>query len=127
MKHNVMVVDDSRVNYAVMKQMLSDTDIEIVSYCRCGEEAVANYALVRPDLVVMDVILPGINGLEACQQLLRRWPEARVLMASSLAYDDVIEKAAEIGAKGFLFKPFDKRALTKTIHDAMTDGRNVED
>lgn len=122
MKYKIMVVDDSRVIYAEMEKMLQDTDIEIVKFCRSGEEAVAAYGSVQPDLVTMDIIMPGIDGLEACQELLRLWPDARILMVSSLGYDDTMEHAASVGAKGFLIKPFEKEGLTDAIHAALSDG-----
>lgn len=121
MKYKIMVVDDSRVIYAEMEKMLRDTDIEIVKFCRSGEEAIAAYESVRPDLVTMDIIMPGIDGLEACEELLRRWPDARVLMVSSLGYDDTMGHAADIGARGFLIKPFEKESLTDAIHAALSD------
>lgn len=124
-KYRVMVVDDSRVVLTEMRKMLADTDIEIVSFCRSGEEAVAAYREAAPDLVTMDVVMPGIDGLEACRELIRQWPKARILMVSSLAYDDIIDAAVDIGAKGFLFKPFEKETLVDSIHHALTKDREV--
>lgn len=119
MNYRLMVVDDSRVAYAEMKKLLTDTDIEIVRFCRTGEEAITAYEEVQPDLVTMDIVMPGMDGLEAAREILSRWPEARVLMVSSLAYDDTINMSAEIGAKGFLFKPFIKDTLIATIRSAL--------
>ena len=106
MKHNIMVVDDSRVVYAEMKKMLDGSGIEIVSFCRSGEEALQEYERVRPELVTMDIVMPGMDGLETCREMRRRWPDAQVVMVSSLAYDDMVEQARSLGAKGFLFNPF---------------------
>lgn len=119
MSYRLMVVDDSRVAYAEMKRMLEGTDIEIVHFCRTGEEAVSAYEQVKPDLITMDIVMPGIDGLEASREILERWPEARIVMVSSLAYDDTIDMAATIGAKGFVFKPFEHDALIRNIHAAL--------
>ncbi len=120
MKHRIMVVDDSRVVYAGMQKMLAGSEIEIAAFCRSGEEALAQYESVKPDLVTMDIVMPGMDGLETCRELLSRWPDARVLVVSSLAYDDTINSAKSLGAKGFLFKPFDKEALLSGIHQALS-------
>ncbi len=121
MKHNIMVVDDSRVVYAEMKKMLDGSGIEIVSFCRSGEEALQEYERVRPELVTMDIVMPGMDGLETCREMRRRWPDAQVVMVSSLAYDDMVEQARSLGAKGFLFKPFEKQALIDGLKNALGD------
>lgn len=121
MKHNIMVVDDSRVVYAEMKKMLDGSGIEIVSFCRSGEEALQEYERVRPELVTMDIVMPGMDGLETCREMRRRWPDAQVVMVSSLAYDDMVEQARSLGAKGFLFKPFEKQALIDGLKNVLGD------
>ena len=111
-KHRIMVVDDSRVVYAEMKKMLEDSEIEIAAFCRSGEDAVEQYGEIQPELVTMDIVMPGMDGLEACQALLEKWPDARVFM-------DMINTAASIGAKGFLFKPFTKESLLEGLRGAL--------
>ena len=60
-KHNIMVVDDSRVVHAEMKKMLEGSGIEVVSYCRSGEEALQQYESVRPELVTLDIVMPSMT------------------------------------------------------------------
>lgn len=115
MSKRIMVVDDSRMIFVQMKSMLADTDFEIAAYCKDGEEAVAQYAQVNPDLVTMDIIMPGMDGLEAAQAILEEHPEAKIIMVSSLAYDDTFEEAKTIGAKGFIDKPFDRNNLLEVL------------
>ena len=118
-KHRIMVVDDSRVIHMEMSKMLEDTDIEIVAFCRTGEDALEQYEAVKPDLVTIDIIMPGMSGLEAAEAMIKRWPDANVFMVSSMAYEDVINSAAKIGAKGFLFKPFTKESLLEGLGGAL--------
>ena len=117
--HRIMVVDDSRVIYAEMKKMLEGSDIEIAAFCRNGEDALEQYGEVMPDLVTLDIIMPGMDGLETCKKLKEKWPDAAVFMVSSMAYGDVIDQAAALGAKGFLFKPFSKESLLQGLHGAL--------
>jgi len=121
MTHKIMIVDDSRVVYATMQKMLSDSEMEIVAYCRSGEEAIETYGKVMPELVTLDIVMPGMDGLDTCEELLRRWPEAKILMVSSLAYDDTIDRAKELGAKGFLFKPFQQDSLLEGLRAAFAE------
>lgn len=119
MGKRIMVVDDSRIVKLQMEELLNNTGYEIVSYCRSGEEAVEQYASVMPDLVTMDIIMPGMDGLETAQAILEEHPEAKIIMVSSLAYDDTFEEAREIGAKGFINKPFDRERLLAVLEEQL--------
>ena len=122
MGKRIMVVDDSRMVKLQMEALLADTEYEIAAYCRSGEEAVEQYGEVLPDLVTMDIIMPGMDGLEAAQAILEDYPEARIVMVSSLAYDDTFEEAKAIGAKGFLDKPFEREPLLELLDRILGDG-----
>ena len=118
MTKRIMVVDDSRVILAEMEKMLEGSDMEICEFCRSGEEALEKFGKAKPDLVTMDIVMPGMDGMETCEKLRQRYPEANVFMVSSMAYDDMIDRAVELGAKGFLFKPFTKDALLEGLQGA---------
>lgn len=118
MVKRIMVVDDSRVVRAEMEKMLEGSDMEICEFCRSGEEALEKFEKAKPDLVTMDIVMPGMDGMETCEKLRQRYPEANVFMVSSMAYDDMIDRAVELGAKGFLFKPFTKDALLEGLQGA---------
>ena len=119
MSRRIMVVDDSRLVRVQMEDALAGTEYEVAAYCRSGEDAIARYAEVRPDLVTMDIIMQGMDGLDAAEIILREHPEARIVMVSSLAYDDTIEEADCIGAKGFLYKPLEKQTFLEALEQAM--------
>lgn len=118
-KYRIMVVDDSRVAYAEMQKMLQGSEIEIVAFCRSGEEALEQYAEVKPDLVTMDIVMPGIDGMETCKEMQERWPDSNIFMVSSMAYEDIIDTAVGLGAKGFLFKPFTQESLLTGLRGAL--------
>ena len=119
MAKRIMVVDDSRMIGMQMRNLLEDTDYEVAAYCRDGEEAIDQYGQVQPDLVTMDIIMPGMDGLETAQAILEEHPEAKIIMVSSLAYDDTFEEAKAIGAKGFIDKPFEKEQLLNAFAKAL--------
>ena len=75
MAKRIMVVDDSRMIGMQMRNLLEDTDYEVAAYCRDGEEAIDQYGQVQPDLVTMDIIMPGMDGLETAQAILERSEE----------------------------------------------------
>ena len=121
MGKRVMVVDDSRVIELQMRKLLEETDYEVAAYCRDGESAITAYAEVKPDLVTMDIIMPGMDGLETARTILEEHPEAKILMVSSLAYDDTISEAKEIGAKDFIYKPFDREQILAAFDKVMAE------
>ncbi|HJB20400.1 MAG TPA: response regulator [Candidatus Fournierella merdavium] len=121
MSKKIMVVDDSRIAQLQLEKVLPEGEYEVVACCQTGEEALDQYDKVNPDLVTMDIILPGMDGLEAARALLATHPEARILMVSSLAYDDTIKEAEALGAKGFVFKPFDQDQLLQAMQKAFAE------
>ena len=121
MSKKIMVVDDSRIAQLQLEKVLPEGEYEVVACCQTGEEALDQYDKVNPDLVTMDIILPGMDGLEAARALLAAHPEARILMVSSLAYDDTIKEAEALGAKGCVFKPFDQDQLLQAMQKAFAE------
>lgn len=125
MKKHVMVVDDSRVMELQMENLLKESDYDVAAYCRNGQEAIARYGEVLPDVVTMDILMPGMDGLETAQVILEEHPDAKIIMLSSLAYDDTLSEAKAIGTKGFIYKPFDKETLMAALDTAVADSNNV--
>lgn len=118
MKKNVMIVDDSLFITAEMKTMLNHSDFSVMGCARSAEEALDAFERIHPDVVTMDIVLPGMDGMEATACILKKWPKTKVLIISSLAYDDTVEGAHTVGASGFLFKPFQKQDLLDALKRA---------
>lgn len=119
MSKRIMVVDDSRLVRVQLGDVLEGTDYEIAAYCRSGEDAIAQYGKVKPDLVTMDIIMQGMDGLDAAELILKEHPDARIVIISSLAYEDTFERAKAIGARGFVDKPFHQEQLVKVFERAL--------
>ncbi len=119
MKKQLMVVDDSRMAELQIRKLLEDSDYEVAAYCENGEEAIARYDEIRPDVVTMDIIMPGIDGLEAAQVLMYEHDEARIIMISSLGDDEMLQEVYGIGAQGVLFKPLTREALLGALKKAL--------
>lgn len=121
MGKRIMIVDDSRVVELQMKKMLQDTDYEVAAYCQDGETALAQYGEIMPDIVTMDIIMPGMDGFETAKTILNKYPDAKIVMVSSLAYDDTIDEAKSIGTKTFIYKPFEKEQLLSTFEKVLRE------
>ena len=120
MGKRVMVVDDSRLVRVQLEDVLKGTDYEVVSHCRSGEEAIAQYDAIAPDLMSMDIIMKGMEGLDAAEIILKKHPDARIVMISSLAYGDTFDRARAIGTRGFVEKPFHQEQLVRVFGKALS-------
>lgn len=117
----LLVVDDHFVVRSGIAASLSmEADIEVVREVDSAEQALEVYRQQKPDLVLMDVRLPGMNGIEATAALRREFPEARVLMFTTYDGDEDIYRAMQAGARGYLLKsaPRDELLLAiRTIYN----------
>lgn len=121
MEKRVLAVDDSVFVYERIKYMLNGSDYRIVGYAKDGAQAMRMYGELLPDVVLMDIIMPGINGLDASKLILDKWNDAKIIIASSLAYDETLEKAEKTGISGFIFKPLERDELLNALDEATAD------
>ena len=115
MGKRIMIVDDSRALAFQVSGLLEDTDYEVVACCQTGGDEIA------PDLVTMDIIMPGMDGLETAHAILQEHPGAKIVMISSLAYDETVHEASKIGARAFICKPFDRDDLINTLERVLAE------
>ena len=110
-----LVVDDTLFIRQMLKQILSHTEFEVVGEAANGEQAVSKYDELAPDLVIMDIIMPGVSGLDAVKQIMEKHPEARIVMCSALGHEHVVVEALSAGARDFIVKPFVPAQVLQTL------------
>jgi len=123
MSRTVMIVDDSMIMTQKLSVMVRDLGHEVVRVCKDGAEAIKDYPLVKPDVVTMDITMPGIDGIEAMTQIKAQNPQARVIMVTSHGQEGMVVKALEAGAVGYVLKPVTKERLSAMIERAVTQRR----
>jgi len=106
MPYRVLAVDDSLLMRKKVEKALRGTEFELVATAGDGEEAVTRFREERPDIVLLDIVMPKQSGKEALRQILALEPGAKVVMISSLATDDAITECLQAGALRFVQKPF---------------------
>ncbi|HAI85886.1 MAG TPA: DNA-binding response regulator [Firmicutes bacterium] len=101
----VLVVDDDRLVCRSLKTILQgDEGIKVVGMGHDGHEAVALFAQLKPDVLLMDIRMDRMTGLEACKRILDEFPDARILFLTTFLDDDYILQALRLGAKGYILK-----------------------
>jgi len=117
-KIKVLLADDHTVVREGLKALLEATpDIAVVGEADTGRKAVQLAQSLQPDVVVMDVVMPQLNGVEATRQILRESPESKVLVLSSYSDDEKVAQLIEHGATGFLVKQAASNDLVKAIRE----------
>ncbi|HMK08870.1 MAG TPA: response regulator transcription factor [Anaerolineales bacterium] len=115
----VMVVDDHAMVRSGLRLFLEGyDDLEFAGEAENGEQAAAIAAACRPDVILMDMVLPGIDGAEATRRVLQTRPEARVLALTSFHEKDLVEGAFRAGATGYLLKNVSADELAQAIREA---------
>lgn len=113
----VQLVDDHGIVREALRRIIAEsTDITVVCESATGAGAVSDFLEHRPEVIVMDISLPNLNGLEAMQQILDIDPLAKVLIFSMFLDDGVITRAMRAGAKGYIDKRHDAQVLIDAIH-----------
>jgi len=124
---NVMLVDDHAVVRMGFKMLLeTDTEIKIVAEAESGEQAITRYMECKPDVVVMDITMPGIGGLEAIERILAKESNAKILVLS--AHEDSVhpKRVLNAGAMGYLTKRSAAEELIKAIRTVATGKKYLE-
>ena len=114
MGKTLLIIDDSSFMRMLMKKVLKNEPIELYEASN-GEQAMALYKKQKPDLVTLDITMPGENGLDLLVLLKEYDPHAKVIMCSSMIYKENVQEAMEKGAIGFLVKPFRDELFLQTI------------
>jgi DNA-binding NarL/FixJ family response regulator len=117
-KITVLLAEDHMIVREGFRKMLDlETDFEVVGEAQDGRQAVALANKLRPEVVLMDIAMPLLNGLEATRQVLKALPATKVLMLSAHSDDAYVKTAAESGAVGFLLKQSSSQDVCRAIRE----------
>lgn len=115
-KHKILLVDDHEVVRLGLKALLDHhPQYEVVGEAGTAKEAIEQVKRTRPDVVLMDIRLPGASGIEACEEITKTYPGTRVIMLTSYAEDEMLFSAIRAGASGYVLKQIASDDLIKAI------------
>ena len=117
-KITVLLAEDHRIVREGFRSLLNhERDIEVVGEAETGRQAIAMVKKLRPEVVVMDIAMPLLNGLEATRQIRKDFPDSKVIILSAHSDDAYVDQVIELGAAGFLLKQNSSHDLATAIRE----------
>jgi len=110
-----LVADDSEFARRTAGKVIAAMGGQVVGEATTGREAVERYRALHPDLVLMDITMPEMPGVEAVEEILREDPSARIVMVTSLGHQEIVRRALGLGARYFLTKPLHLQAAAEAL------------
>jgi two-component system, chemotaxis family, chemotaxis protein CheY len=115
----VLIVDDLPFMRSVLRDALAGGGFEVVGEAKDGLEGLRAYVRLKPDLVLLDIVMPVMDGITALEKLIQRDPGALVVMCSSLGEQEMIIRAIRLGARDFVVKPFKPERVVSALRMAL--------
>lgn len=119
MGKRIMIVDDSGFMRMMIKAVLQKGDYEIAAEAENGAIAIEKYREVRPDLVLLDITMPEINGIDALRRIKAEFPDVKAIMVSAMGQKPLVTEAIRAGASDFVIKPFLEEKVLMTIENVL--------
>ena len=111
----VLIVDDAVFMRAILKDILQKNNMEVTGEAESVMKALELYQKIKPDVVIMDITMPEVDGIEGVKRIKAIDPNAKIIMCSSMGQQNFIVKSIQAGAKDFIVKPFQEETVIKSI------------
>ncbi|MDW0108503.1 response regulator transcription factor [Sporosarcina aquimarina] len=116
----VLLADDHEmVRIGVSAYLGTQADMEVVGEAENGGEAVEKALDLRPDIILMDMVMPVLNGAEATKAIIQKWPEAKIIVVTSFLDDDKVYPALEAGASSYILKTSNAKRIAQAIRETV--------
>lgn len=124
----VLLVDDHEmVRLGVSTYLSIQSDIEVVGEASDGDEGVSKALALRPDVILMDLVMDKMDGITATKQILAQWPQAKILIVTSYIDDEKVFPAIQAGASGYLLKTSSAQEIAEAIRKTINGERVIEE
>ena len=124
----VLLVDDHEmVRLGVSTYLSIQADIEVVGEASDGDEGVSKALALRPDVILMDLVMDKMDGITATKQILAQWPQAKILIVTSYIDDEKVFPAIQAGASGYLLKTSSAQEIAEAIRKTINGERVIEE
>jgi two-component system, chemotaxis family, chemotaxis protein CheY len=118
----ILIADDASFMRASLKYILENAGHEVIGMAKGGQEAVEQYARLRPDLLALDILMEGMDGIAALREIRKADPDAKVVMVTALGQEKFQEEARKLGAAGYIRKPFKMQEIVQELKRVLAQG-----
>jgi two-component system chemotaxis response regulator CheY len=122
----IMIVDDALIMRVTLRKMLEKAGHEVVGEAINGQQAIENYPKCQPDIVTMDITMPGLSGIEAMKCILESDQQANIIVVSALGQKSIVFEALSNGAKNYVLKPLSEDKLLPVVDLVLEQNGLVE-
>ena len=119
MAKTIVIVDDVAFVRKTLTTLLSNANYQVIGEASNGEDASKLFESLKPDLITMDMVMPGISGIEATRKIMSFDKKAKVIIISALNQENIIMEAINAGAKDYIIKPFSAQDILKAVERAL--------
>ncbi len=117
---NILIVDDASFMRGSLKYIVENGGHKVVGMAKDGNEAIEMYKKLKPDIVTLDILMKGMDGMTALKNIMEIDPKAKVIMVTALGTDEKKEEASKLGASGYIRKPFKQTEIMAEITKVMS-------
>lgn len=115
MSKKILICDDTMFMRKILKELLVNNGYEVVGEAENGKVAVEKYDMLKPDLILMDITMPEMDGITALNKIMEKDSNAKVIICSAMGQENMVISAIRGGAKDFIVKPFENERVTQAI------------
>lgn len=115
MAKTVLITDDTAFMRMTLRNVIEKNGYTVVGEAGDGEEAIALYKELKPDMVTMDITMPKMDGISAIKEIMKVDPDAKIIVCSAMGQKPMVIEALSAGAKDFLVKPFDAERVVESL------------
>ena len=121
----ILLVDDAKFMRQRMIEVLKELSHDVIGEAENGKVAIGQYFKLKPDIVILDITMPGVGGKEALKQIMKIDPDAKIIMCSAVGSEEIVAECISEGARAYIVKPFNKEQAEDSINRVMA-GETVE-
>ncbi len=115
MANGILIVDDAAFMRMMIRDVLTKNGFEIVGEAENGQKAIEKYKELTPELVIMDITMPEVDGIQAVKEIKKMDSNAKVIMCSAMGQQAMVIEAIQAGAKDFIVKPFQADRVVEAV------------
>jgi two-component system chemotaxis response regulator CheY len=119
MSKGILIVDDATFMRMMLKDVLTKNGFEVIGEAENGAKAVEKYKELNPELVIMDITMPEVDGIQAVKEIKKIDPNAKIVMCSAMGQQAMVIESIQAGAADFIVKPFQPERVVEAVNKAL--------